>query len=319
MSTSFQKAPAVCPMCKKEETHFSFIRNYQNTYGEFTLYECNQCKVQFWIPLKNPGSTWYEKDLPYRRDEITSTPRITKGAQHLVLRLYGSSLKGKKVLDVGCGPGEFLAALRGKGCEAWGVDFDRNAIVAAQKHFQLPNLYAMSIEEFFEKASVPQFDLITSFEVIEHVEDPMAFVKLMAGKLKSDGRIIISTPSRERVLPNIYPLDFPPHHLIRWNAEALSNMFKPFGFEAVSVRYVDGFLNLFQVMNTRFRFGLATKAVGISAANVKATATQLTNLLIFLGWIKDIVIGGAPSVLFWIWGIAAMRKNGDMIIEFQKQ
>lgn len=102
-------------------------------------------------------------------------------------------LKGR-LLDVGCGNGQFLATIRDLGWEVVGVEPDPAAVKAAHEDFGLTVINATLQEaEFTEKT----FDVVTMNHVIEHVLDPIGTMRECRRVLKTGGRLIIATPNME--------------------------------------------------------------------------------------------------------------------------
>jgi len=252
---SYQKPPKICPVCK-EEADFKFIQDYKSKEGEWSLYECSKCQVQFWLPFKNPGKTHYERGRIVRE---TIEPQFLYGYHKKFLKICKNFSKDTKVLDIGCGTSDLIAELRNRKCEVWGVDMDKNGINFAKKYLKLKNVYAMSCDVFFKLPNLPKFDIITFFELFEHLDNPLDFIKNINQLLKDNGTIIMSTPCRERILPNLWQSDFPPHHLTRWNEKAISNLFKKIGFKVIRVYYTDQLKFLMESLNDKFRLNLVLK------------------------------------------------------------
>jgi len=106
--------------------------------------------------------------------------------------------EGKRVLDIACGEGYGSSLMAEWGArEVHGVDISMDAIVHAQKYFSTPHVSfhrhdAESIDSLFEPHS---FDLIVSFETIEHVADQEAFLLAVKRLLKPGGKLVVSCPN----------------------------------------------------------------------------------------------------------------------------
>lgn len=319
-------SPNICPICKKGN-NFEFLRDYSLRDNDFSLYECVKCSVQFWEPFKNLGAKWYEAQEKYTT-ATAKEPRLYRGYHKKFLALYPVFPKNTKVLDIGCGRGEFLYELQKRGCECWGVDLTKSAIRTAKDRFNLQNLFAMKLEEFFQEKELPKFDIITSFEVIEHLDDPLSFIQGIKKHIKPKGKIILSTPSRERLMRDMYEWDFPPWHISRWNEKAMSNLFKKINFEISSIHYVDQFFHLFELFSEKAQFGLVkkinkpTQNKQISsiqtqpAQNFPSKPKLFTILIQKAAKLKNFIIAGIPAFLVWGFGKIARIKNGVMVIEF---
>jgi SAM-dependent methyltransferase len=316
---SYHNPPEICPVCK-EKADFKFIQDYESKEGKWSLYECSKCTVQFWMPFKNPGKEWYESCAGYVVQNIEK-PKLRRGYHKQFLKIYKNFSKGTKVLDLGCGRGEFLAELQKRGYEVWGVDFDRNAIEVAKNHFGLKNVFALSFDEFFQLPNLPKFDIITFFEVIEHLDNPLEFIQSVNKLIKEDGLIVLSTPSRERMLVNAIKADFPYHHLSRWNESAISNLFKKINFKIIRVDYVEQFQFLLDALSEKFRFGLVMKTVKFSKDknDIVPKATFLTKIVHLGAYLKDYILFGIPAFVLFLIGKLTRRKNGDMLIWLKRE
>lgn len=105
-------------------------------------------------------------------------------------------LAGKTAIDVGCGAGLLVEPLARLGARMTGIDAAPENIGAARAHAAATGLDIEYIAGGIENLPGRSFDLVTSMEVIEHVTDPAAFVRALAGALAEGGLMILSTPNR---------------------------------------------------------------------------------------------------------------------------
>ncbi|RED17700.1 bifunctional 2-polyprenyl-6-hydroxyphenol methylase/3-demethylubiquinol 3-O-methyltransferase UbiG [Parasphingopyxis lamellibrachiae] len=104
-------------------------------------------------------------------------------------------LTGKSALDIGCGAGLLAEPLARLGATVTGIDAAEENIAAARAHAAQSGL-AIDYRIGGVEAAEGTHDLVTCMEVVEHVTDPAAFVCGLAGALKPDGLLIMSTPNR---------------------------------------------------------------------------------------------------------------------------
>jgi SAM-dependent methyltransferase len=130
------------------------------------------------------------------------------------------------VLDVGCGSGDFLSLINAiPGVEAWGLDATETSIEVARAKGL--NVVCADTEQFIKKYPEKKFDLVTSFHCIEHVEDPVSFMRSIKALLIADcGAAWISAPLSPMSFEYGWfdPLNNPPHHMSRWSIVALKKL-----------------------------------------------------------------------------------------------
>lgn len=105
-------------------------------------------------------------------------------------------LAGKSALDVGCGAGLVCEPLARLGAKVTGVDASAENIGVASAHAEGMGLDIRYLAGELASLNLGQFDLVTSFEVIEHVADKRAFLEQLTASLKPDGLLVMSTPNR---------------------------------------------------------------------------------------------------------------------------
>lgn len=105
-------------------------------------------------------------------------------------------LAGRRALDVGCGAGLVCEPLARLGAAVTGLDATPANIDVARAHAEKAGFAIDYRAGAIEALEEPPFDLITCFEVIEHVEEPALFVAHLARLLRPDGLLVLSTPNR---------------------------------------------------------------------------------------------------------------------------
>ncbi|PHS70557.1 MAG: bifunctional 3-demethylubiquinol 3-O-methyltransferase/2-polyprenyl-6-hydroxyphenol methylase [Cycloclasticus sp.] len=119
----------------------------------------------------------------------------------LRLRLIDNtvSLKGKKVLDVGCGGGILSESMAVKGAQVMGVDLGKELLDVADLHCLdtgvSVNYQHISVEDLAAKQP-ESFDTVTCMEMLEHVPDPGSIIKACNELVKPGGYVFLSTLNR---------------------------------------------------------------------------------------------------------------------------
>lgn len=104
-------------------------------------------------------------------------------------------LRGRTALDVGCGAGLLCEPLARLGAAVTGIDAAAENIAVAAAHADQAGL-GIDYRTGSVEGIADRYDLVTCLEVIEHVTDPAAFVRGLAGALADGGLLILSTPNR---------------------------------------------------------------------------------------------------------------------------
>lgn len=129
---------------------------------------------------------------------------------------------GKKVLDFGCGSGYGAKILSETAAYAVGVDISEEAIDFAKKEYVSPNLDFMTYTELAENE---KFDVITSFQVIEHVKNDSEYIINLKKMLAPNGILIISTPDRKNRLFSHIQKPWNIFHIKEYSYKSLKNLF----------------------------------------------------------------------------------------------
>jgi 2-polyprenyl-3-methyl-5-hydroxy-6-metoxy-1,4-benzoquinol methylase len=161
--------------------------------------------------------------FPIRRGEVDAEVRFLRSAPQ------------GRLLDVGCGSGEWLTFMRGLGWRVEGVDFDARAVEAAKRRGLSVNYGALEQQNFKSNS----FDAVTLNHVIEHVPDPIQTLTECARVLNDDGKLVISTPNTASLGHRVFKQHWrglePPRHLHIFSMESLTRLLQRVGFRTVLI------------------------------------------------------------------------------------
>ena len=141
-----------------------------------------------------------------------------------------------KVLDVGCGSGQFLGLARQMGWDCHGVEIDP---VAARVACDAGATIVSSRIEALDDSHDGKYDAVTLSHVIEHVHDPRETLRHCRRVLKPGGHLWIETPNIDsagyRIFGRFWRGLESPRHLVIFNADALREILRSIGFERIQV------------------------------------------------------------------------------------
>lgn len=171
----------------------------------FHVIRCGTCGVERLDPV--PAQTDAYESGAYRAQVDGGADAGAYYANHDAelaerLALIGSgAIRGKVIADVGCGAGTFLDLVKGLASRTIGIEPQKDfaAVLAGKGHDHYA--YAAAL-----KAAAPaSVDLAFSFQVVEHVADPLAFLSDIRACLKPGGAVHLTTPNRNEILMAIGP------------------------------------------------------------------------------------------------------------------
>jgi len=218
MSKLFQKK---CPICSK-----FCIQNFVEKRWEYSIYKCSNCSIEYAAPFK---TTSYVNDyrikIGYRR-RLELVGSYIGWAHRELLK---SNLLNQKirVLEIGCGSGDFIHLLKEKGIEAIGVDLDVTAIEAGKQYWGDIPIFTISAQDYFKEHNNQKFQIVCLFAILEHLEKPHSILNEIYRILDKNGYVVIEVPNSKSPLMKIYRpstryIDYPPQHLTRWNKKSIS-------------------------------------------------------------------------------------------------
>ena len=184
------------------------VSNDLGATEEISFRQCNVCLLKFFTPLlagseelylQLARKSWYYSE---EKDEFRLAARRIRADQN--------------VLEIGCGTGKFASYL--KGGRYMGIELNRNAVVAARAKgldVRCADVSEIALEQ------EGKFDVVCSFQVLEHVPEPANFLRSCLKCLRANGLLIIGVPNADAYL-GVQPdelLNMPPHHLSWWREE----------------------------------------------------------------------------------------------------
>ena len=219
-----------CPFCGGSK-HLLLHRE-----DSLQMVRCSSCRFIYLNPRPTSRSLlrFYQDYLPEDESSVEAWQRMMQSIFQKAANLIERYKKRGRLLDVGAGFGFFLSEMRGRGWEVVGVEISRKAMDYAKDVLGL-TLHLGPLE----KVGFPEsdFDVVSGFYVIEHLPDPMAFLKECYRILKPGGLLLLRYPHTTPVknllrffgIENrLYDL---PAHLSDFSPEMIQQCLKKAGFK----------------------------------------------------------------------------------------
>lgn len=214
-----------CPNCGSKESRTLLTR-----FGR-GLKQCSNCTLGYMehFPVSTAdliGETDYAylQEKAYLRNAEYRKERFGKERLELIEQFLPVDPRNATLLDVGCGTGWFLESAIERGYTVEGVEFARELARITSERIDVP-ITSMPLDEF--KGS-DRFDVITMFDVLEHVENPQEVLGSIHRLLKPGGVGMIFVPNLESlgnyVLGANSNLIMPAEHLFQFTRKSLSMM-----------------------------------------------------------------------------------------------
>ncbi|MBF0296207.1 MAG: methyltransferase domain-containing protein [Magnetococcales bacterium] len=195
--------------------------------------EVGQCSACGLIQLFGPP-------VHYWREVVRATA-FSAAMREFRLQQFGAfatthGLAGRKVLEVGCGRGEYLALLREQGMLAWGVEH-AEASVAQCRQAGLP-VFAGSIDSPEQRLPEAPFDGFFMLSFLEHLPAPVATLRGIAANLTEGAVGLVEVPNFDMIVRNGLFSEFIRDHLFYFTRQTLTQLLGMAGFEVLECREV---------------------------------------------------------------------------------
>lgn len=281
---------AHCPLCPPDAPAHEFLvcsdRLREPLLRNYRLVKCSGCGLIYLNPrpvhsgVEGYGGADYDPFVSVAGPRGL-TQRLFAAARHFTLAWKRNLVKrlvplGGRVLDVGCGTGEFLAALKPEYSTA-GIEPEPTAAQWARERLGL-NVVTGTLAE--AGLSETGFDLITFWHVLEHLPEPVQGLREAANRLAVGGRILVALPNPRSFDARIYGAEWvawdAPRHLWHFSAEHIHKAATAAGLKVLRRRMLplDGFYNVWWSERLKAAVGGAKELmVGVIRAPVGALGT----------------------------------------------
>lgn len=239
-----------CKLCGSNRLHITYKGKIRNgglgkyTREDIEIYKCENCDVIWHDAVIDDLEQYYESSE--YRDSLEGSSEADifyklhdKETLNKFLYTGTDIFRHKVVADIGCGCGAFLDFLKGVASEIVAVE-------PSETYRQVMDKKGFHTYAYAEEAKLDwenKIDRITSFDVIEHVEDPMGFLKECYYLLKEGGQAVIGTPTDAPVMRSLLgetyekQLLFSTQHLWIFSEKTLKMMAESAGYQEISVKY----------------------------------------------------------------------------------
>lgn len=253
----------MCPVCAEPDPKpwLAAPDRFHGRTKPYQLLRCESCAM-VWLddpPSKSEMGMHYGPDYDRTISEAAKKPEHWFERRKEVLRLKPG---GGAVLDLGCASGGFLSTLKGPSWKLFGIEMSEEAASEARTRCGAEVFVGDILDAPFPSQS---FDVITCFNVLEHVYEPHEVLVKVAQWLKPGGIFYTLIPNIDSAGARIfrtywYPLELP-RHLYHFSPVTLRKVAQSAGLREVSL---ETRRELFIEASTRFIFDDLLKKVGIS-------------------------------------------------------
>jgi 2-polyprenyl-3-methyl-5-hydroxy-6-metoxy-1,4-benzoquinol methylase len=228
-----------CFLCGNKKDNKEFLN-----HNSYKLFECNSCSLIFAnIEINDKyneivyANNQYEEMIKIEVLETYEYRKKTFGKERLnyILNKCNFDMQNDILLDLGCGPGYFLSYLKDEYIKAKGIELtDYLVDICKSQDLDVEKKDISELQNNY-------FKIITMFDVLEHLPNPLNFFKTLNTKLTSNGYIVMYTPNINSFAfyfqKEKQNLLLPYEHLCFYNLKSLDYLAKISGFEIISIDY----------------------------------------------------------------------------------
>lgn len=243
-----------CPLCGSPRHRTLSLRG-----GHHLLARCQECDFVFSIVVPGPAEIHKRYQSGYYQSWGLHDPAFEPVLREMKLHTFRGHMTrvarlmpSGAVLDVGCATGFFLEMAEEAGWDVWGVELSEEGASRARRRFG-DRVFCGSLAE--AKFPSSRFDLVTLFDVIEHVADPRGLVDEVSRILRPGGLLLLTTPdigSLSARLMGKYWIHFTENeHLCFFDRQRIKRFMRDHGF---SLELVTSAVKVFNLKYVAFQF-----------------------------------------------------------------
>lgn len=251
-----------CIVCgnNKFKTLVRMDSHYNPTIKNLQISKCTKCGLVLMNP--QPGQevikTFYQDCLFERKRKKRFVNRIKNIYEYSRLKnILKLKPNAKNVLDVGCANGSFLKICKRVGLDVYGTEISENAVEYCKKTLKTQNIFLGDVNGV---RNVKKIDVITLWDVFEHLRKPGEYLEHIYKILNSDGLLVIQTMDIASWSYKISKKNwgyFGDQHLFYFSKKTLSRLLGKHGFKIVKTKaYNNTFLHLCLFLYTLPKFFL---------------------------------------------------------------
>ena len=217
------------------------LKDYFLTGEDFEIYEDSKTGVLYTLPqpIENLGKYYESENYISHTDGKKSVfERFYQIAKSInlndKLKLINKIANGKKILDYGCGVGDYLEHMQKNGYDVLGMEPNDSARKIAQSKIGKDKVVSTELEQINEK-----FDVITLWHVLEHIPNLNEIIAQLKNHLTENGTLIIAVPNHQSYDAKYYGEKWAaydvPRHLWHFTEDSIRKLFNNFGMKIESV------------------------------------------------------------------------------------
>lgn len=225
----------ICPWCGSEKAQINlWLKDEFLTKEGFHICECLSCGLQYTMPRpsKEKIGAYYKSDGYYSHQENKKgfVPKLYEAVKKVnlkhKLKIATKGLQVGKLLDIGCGVGDFIHVAEQQGWKCLGVEPSDDAKTIARKRIKANIINSEVLEEIPDES----FDVITMWHVLEHVDDLKWQIEQLRRLIKPNGRIVIAVPNYKsydgQFYKELWAAYDVPRHLNHFSKQTITKIFK---------------------------------------------------------------------------------------------